>query len=154
MEEWSPQEWLTLRLGPVWVLSAVVGSTRFDEAEEEAFWDSVDQIARTSMGLAARLMRAIANDRTWLRDEFELDGRPIVSGLTEVASLLERADPESGADVREAILRVGQALARARGPFGRRITSDDTEKLMLIEQLLEAPSETVKHNPMNSHLPL
>ena len=38
MDGWSDAEWLTLQLGPVWVISALIGRNRFDELEQEAFW--------------------------------------------------------------------------------------------------------------------
>jgi hypothetical protein len=38
MYGWSDAEWLTLKLGPVWVISALLGRNRFDELEQEAFW--------------------------------------------------------------------------------------------------------------------
>jgi hypothetical protein len=38
MYGWSDAEWLTLQLGPVWVISALLGRNRFDELEQEAFW--------------------------------------------------------------------------------------------------------------------
>lgn len=38
MYGWSDAEWLTLQLGPVWVISAVIGRNHFDDLEREAFW--------------------------------------------------------------------------------------------------------------------
>jgi hypothetical protein len=153
-DQWSTEDWLTLRLGPVWVLSALVGRSRFDPMEQEAFWQSVDEAAAGRVGLAAQLMNAIFDDRIWLFDEFELDDRPIVSGLSQVAFLLERTDSQSSAETREAIQQVGSGVARARGPFGRRITDQDSQTLLLVAQLLETPSETAENNPLNSPLPI
>lgn len=42
-EQWSEQEWVTLRLAPVWVLSALAGRIRFDDDERGAFWDAVTE---------------------------------------------------------------------------------------------------------------
>ena len=53
-------------------------------------------------------------------------------------------------DVRASILRVGEAVARARGPFGRRMTIDDEQTLLLVEQLLQTAPETSGDNPLNS----
>ncbi|HET9871596.1 MAG TPA: hypothetical protein VFP89_03240 [Propionibacteriaceae bacterium] len=153
-EEWSASEWLTLRLGPVWVLSALVGRIRFDAVEQEAFWRIVDEVGRRHPGLASRLMDAAFDNRDWLFDEFELDGRPVVSGLSQVVSLLERTSAEASAEAREAILEVGHGFARARGPFGRRESQADTQVLLLVAQLLETTTETARNNPLNSHLPI
>jgi hypothetical protein len=149
MGGWSEAEWLTLQFGAVWVISALVGRSRLDELEEAALWRSVDDAPQDSP-LGWQLMRAMTLNREWLLDEFRLDGRPIVSGLNEVASLLERVPPEVSRDVRESMLRVGSGLARERGPFGQRITDQDALTLQLVAQLLETAHETANDNPLNA----
>jgi hypothetical protein len=149
MDGWSDAEWLTLQFGSVWVVSALVGRSRLDALEEAAFWQSVDDAPQDSP-LGWQLMRAMTLNRTWLMDEFQLDDRPIVSGLNEVASLLERVPPEVSRDVRESMLRVGAGLARARGPFGQRISDQDALCLQLVAQLLETAHETADDNPLNA----
>lgn len=99
-------------------------------------------------------MQAVSNNREWLLDEFMLDGRSIVSGLAEVTALLERVPSDVSRETREAILRVGFGMARARGPFGRRITDHDAHTLELVGQILESAAETAQNNPLNAHAPL
>jgi hypothetical protein len=89
-------------------------------------------------------------NREWLLDEFQLDPRSIVSGLNEVASLLERVPPEVSRDARESMLRVGSGLARARGPFGQRMSQQDAVTLQLVAQLLETAAEMAADNPLNA----
>jgi hypothetical protein len=149
MNGWSDSEWLTLQLGSVWVVSALVGRNRLDELEEAAFWQSVDDAPQDSP-LGWQLMRAMTLNREWLLEEFQLDQRPTVSGLNEVASLLERVPPEVSRDVRESMLRVGSGLARARGPFGQRISDQDALTLELVAQLLETADEMADDNPLNA----
>jgi hypothetical protein len=153
MNGWSDGEWLTLQLGPVWVVSAVVGRSRLDELEEAAFWRSVDDAPQDSP-LSWQLMRAMTLNREWLLAEFQLEHRSIASGLNEVASLLERVPPEVSRDVRESMLRVGWGLARARGPFGQSISDRDTLTLKLVAQLLETADETAHNNPLNAAVAL
>jgi hypothetical protein len=149
-EQWSEQEWSTLRLAPVWVLSALAGRVRFDDDERSAFWDAVTDAALRSTGPGRELLGTAAAERRWLFDEFELDGRPVVSGLLSVTRLLERMAPDTRDDVRASILRVGAAVARARGHFGRRMTIQDEQTLLLVEQLLQTAPETSSDNPLNS----
>jgi hypothetical protein len=149
MNGWSDAEWLKLQLGSVWVVSAIVGRSRLDELEEAAFWRSVEDAPQDSP-LGWQLMRAMTLNREWLLDEFELDHRSIVSGLNEVGSLLERVAPEVSRDTRECMLRVGVGLARARGPFGQRISDQDSLTLQLVAQLLETADETANDNPLNA----
>jgi hypothetical protein len=152
MDRWSDAEWLTLQLGPVWVISALMGRNRFDELEQEAFWQSVEEAAVGDSALPWQLMQAISRNREWLLDEFMLDDRSIVSGLSQVTSLLERSSSEVSRETREAILRVGSGVARARGPFGRRISDQDAQTLELLAQLLESASETAENNPLNANV--
>ena len=96
----------------------------------------------------------MAADRRWLLDEFYLDGRPTASGLIAVVGLLERADPQDADRFRAMLLELGQAFARARGPFGRRMSAEDEQTLLIVEQLLTTESATREHNPLNSDLPI
>lgn len=136
------------------MISALVGRNRFDELEQEAFWQAVEDAPVGDSALTWQLMQAISGNREWLLDEFMLDGRSIVSGLSQVTSLLERVSPEVSRETREAILRVGFGVARARGPFGRRITDHDAQMLELLAQLLESASETAENNPLNADVAL
>jgi hypothetical protein len=154
MNVWSDAEWLTLQLGPVWVISALLGRSHFDELEQEAFWRAVEDAPIGESALPWQLMQAITRSRDWLLDEFILDNRSIITGLSQVTSLLERVPLDISRETREAILRVGSGVARARGPFGRRITEHDGQVLELLAQLLESTAETVENNPLNSDVAL
>ena len=50
--------------------------------------------------------------------------------------------------------RVGSGVARARGPFGQRITDHDAQTLELVAQLLESAAETAENNPLNANVAL
>jgi len=150
MNVWSDAEWLTLQLGPVWVTSALLGRSQFDELEQEAFWRAVEDAPIGDSALPWQLMQAITRNRDWLLDELILDDRSIITGLSQVTSLLERVPVDISRETRAAILRVGSGMARARGPFGRRITDYDAQTLELLAQLLESTAETAENNPLNS----
>jgi hypothetical protein len=154
MNVWSDAEWLTLQFGPVWVISALLGRSHFDELEQEAFWRAVEDAPIGESALPWQLMQAIRRSRDWLLDEFMLDDRSIITGLSQVTSLLERVPLDVSRETREAILRVGSGMALARGPFGRRITDHDAQTLELLAQLLESTAETAANNPLNSDVAL
>jgi hypothetical protein len=149
-ENWSDADASTLRLGPVWVLSALTGRTAFDEDERGAFWDAVTDAALRSTGPGRAVLEATASERRWLFDEFALDGRPVVSGLLAVTRLLEVMDPDTRGDVRRTVLRIGESVALARGHFGRRMTIEDEQTLVIVEELLRTTAETLGDNPLNS----
>jgi len=131
----------TLRFGPLWVLSALAGTTRFDSFELDAFWDTVVEVALRTPEPARGILTSTTVDRAGLLRDFALDGRPVVSGLSHVVALLDRMGPPVDQDYRSALLRVGGAVARARGPYGRRATENDEQKLLLVAALLEIESE-------------
>ncbi len=149
-DEWTAAEWSTLCLAPVWVLSALAGRVRFDEDERGAFWDAATSAALRSEGPGREVLSSAAARRILLFDEFELDGRSVVSGLLAVTRLLERMAPAARDDVRRTILRIGEGVALARGPFGRRILPEDEQTLILVGELLRTATETAADNPLDS----
>ena len=60
MYGWSDEEWLTLQLGPVWVISALMGGNRFDELERDAFWQAVEEVPVGDSALTWQLMQAFS----------------------------------------------------------------------------------------------
>lgn len=124
------------------MLSALAGTyARFARDELAAFWDTVVEVALRSPEPARELLTSTTVDRTGLLLDFELDGRPVASGLTHVVAVLDRLGPPVDRDYRLALLRVGRAVARGRGPYGRRATEVDEQKLLLVAALLELESE-------------
>lgn len=144
----------TLCFGPLWVLSAITGHTRFDDDEKAAFWDSVTEAAVQSPGAGRAALGHLAAERRWIFDEFELDDRSVVTGILAVTSLLAGMTAEDRDDVRRAFLGLGRSFARARGPFGRRIMPQDEQVLLLLEQLLQTSPETAESNPLNAATPI
>ena len=57
-----------------------MGGNRFDELEQDAFWQAVEEAPVGDSALTWQLMQAISRNREWLLDEFMLDGHSIVSG--------------------------------------------------------------------------
>jgi hypothetical protein len=132
----------TLQLGPLWVLSALLGThTRFDEPDLAAFWDALVHEGLRSPPDTRSLLSTLTVDRTGLLLAFEIDGRSVVSGLRDVVTILGPGDPSTSSDLvegyRRALVRIGGAVARARGPYGRQIGSEDLNRLLLVAQLLD-----------------
>src|SRR3954451_19130726 len=79
----------TLQLGPLWVLSALVGThTRFSAMDLVAFWDAVVSEGLRAPREARELLATLTTDRSGLLLDFELDGRSVVSGLRDVVTVL------------------------------------------------------------------
>jgi hypothetical protein len=126
----------TLQLGPLWVLSALVGThTGFDEPDLAAFWDAVVSEALRAPAEARVLLGSLTVDRSGLLLDLELDGRSVVSGLRDVVTVL--GPDERVAGYRRVLVRIGGAVARARGPYGRQISTEDLNRLLLVAQLLD-----------------
>jgi hypothetical protein len=131
-----PEDVRTLQLAPLWVLSALVGThTRFAEPDLDAFWDAVVSEGLRAPQDACDLLRSLTLDRTGLLLDLELDRRSVVSGLRDVVTVLGPTDRVEG--YRRVLVRIGGAVARARGPYGREISSEDLNRLLLVAQLLD-----------------
>lgn len=137
----SSDEQRTLQLGPLWVLSALAGtSSRFDADELAAFWDTVVEVALRTPEPARQLLTSTSGDRSGLLLDFELDDRPVVSGLAQVLAALDKIGLPTGPDYRLALVNIAIGLGRARGPYGRRTTPEDEQMVLLIAALLEVDS--------------
>jgi hypothetical protein len=137
----DPAEMRTLQFGPFWILSAVAGTyNRFKSYELEAFWDTVVAVAVRTTRPARDILTSMAEDRPGLLLDFELDDRPVVSGLRHIVDILNRLEPGASSAFRLALLRIGVGIARNRGPYGRTITPEHEQLLELIAELLEMDS--------------
>jgi hypothetical protein len=137
----SSDELHTLQLGPLWVLSAMAGRcSRFDTDELAAFWDTVVAVALRTPEPARQLLTSISIDRSGLMLDFELDDRPVVSGLGQVLAVLDKLSASVGTDYRLALVNIAIGLGRARGPYGRRTSPEDEQMILLIAALLEIES--------------
>ena len=134
----EPAEMRTLQFGPLWVLSAIAGTyNRFKSYELAAFWDTVVAVALRTPHPSRAILTSMAEDRSGLLLDFELDDRPVVSGLRQILEILYRVETETSSDFRLALLRIGADVARNRGPYGRTITPEQEQTLLLLAALLD-----------------
>jgi hypothetical protein len=137
----SSDELRTLQLGPLWVLSALAGRcSRFDDDELTAFWDTVVAVALRTPEPVRQFLTSTSIDRTGLLLDFELDDRPVVSGLGHVLTALDKLGAPTSRDYRLALVNIAIRLGRARGPYGRRTTPEDEQMILLIAALLDIDS--------------
>ena len=132
----------TVQLGPLWVLSALTGTSRFGPDDLRAFWDGLVQVTLGLPEPGRGLLTSMTADRPRLLEDFAADERPVVSGLSHVVTVLEQLEPPAGEQVKTAMLRIGIAVGRARGPYGRQLTFEDNQRLLLVAQLLELEART------------
>lgn len=135
--EVSGPGWRTLRLGPMWVFSAVTGSCRrFHPLEEAAFWRSLEAARAVTAGVTHDVLASTLIDRPTLFAEFERDDRPVVSGLAAVVAVLSGVDHADARDYRAVLNGLGEDVARARGLSGQLISREDQQMLLLVAELL------------------
>jgi hypothetical protein len=132
----------TVQLGPLWVLSALTGTSRFGPDDLQAFWDGLVQVTLGLPEPGRGLLTSMTADRPRLLEDFAADERPVVSGLSHVVTVLGQLEPPAGEQVKTAMLRIGIAVGRARGPYGRQLTFEDNQRLLLVAQLLELEART------------
>lgn len=128
----------TLQLAPLWVLSSLSGThASFERYELDAFWDTVVGVCLRTPGTAREILATLADDRSGLVIDYELDDRSVVTGLGHVVAALDRLDPATAYDYKLALLRIGFGMGRARGPYGRSVSPRDEQTLLLVAELLE-----------------
>ena len=131
----------TLRLTPLWLFSAIVGSHRkLDSLELAVFWHCVDEAIEGATGLGREVLLAVQADADVV-DEYEQDGRPVVSGLLDAMAISSRLPAGAAGSLATALLtEFGERVARARGPFGRSVSRQDAETLQLLTEILDVDS--------------
>jgi hypothetical protein len=138
--ELSVNDARTLRLAPLWVFSAVVGRhQRFHPLELEAFWRCCEGAALTApTALAHDTLVSALCDRDQLLGEYAAETRPIASGLTSVAAIVNRLPAGDAEAIKDMLVtQIAEGVARARGPFGQTIGRDDAKALQLVAALLD-----------------
>lgn len=135
-ETLAPAQQQTLRLAPLWVLSALVGRARLESWEMDALRDSVRAVLPTTTWLGSEALRATLAD-PGLLEAHERDGRPITTGLLEAATVAASVGVGAASSMRSALLAVGEGVARARGPFGRSMSREDVDTLELLGEILD-----------------
>lgn len=132
-----------LQLGPVWILSAVTGSgTTFSRLDLDTFWETVYAVAQRTSGAARDVIDSVLRAGPDLFLAFELDERPLVSGVRQVTEVLAGMDAQVARDYKLALLRIGVGLATARGPYGRQVSPENEQMLVLLAELLELRSSS------------
>jgi hypothetical protein len=138
-DDFAPDEWVTLRFAPFWILAAFVGCSRgFDPLEFEAFSRVIDEVSDRARGrLGREVLQRVAMDLDRLAIAFGNDRRSVTTGLWEVGRLLERMPEEEAEAFREALVSgVGEGFAQARGRFGRFMSEEDARTVELVAVLL------------------
>ena len=137
-EKLSQAQWRTLQLTPLWVFSAIVGRQRnFEPLELSAFWRAIDEAAAGADGLANAVPAALSSDFSAFLKGFEEEPRSVVTGLWDVVTILNSLDREVGPPFVATVLEIGERFCRARGSFGRVISREDAQTLLLLAALLE-----------------
>ncbi len=131
-------QWQALQLAPFLVLSGVSGRYRHFAVEEVAVFERcLDAAASAPGNLNREVLSSVASDLTALTADYESYGGTIVSGLTSVGNVLaDQPLPEIDA-FRSALIHVlGAGIARARGPYGKQLTTESAQMLMMMEDFL------------------
>ena len=137
-EQFDPVQWRTLQYAPFLVLSGVSGRYGNFVVEEVAVFERwLDAAVRAPGSLSREVLASVATDITELTSEYECYGGTIVSGLTAVGEvLIHQPLPEVEA-FRSALIHVlGAGIARARGPYGKELTTESSQMLTMMDEFL------------------
>ena len=137
-EQFDSAQWRTLQLAPFLILSGVSGRYRDFAVEEMVVFERwLDEAARAPGSLNREVLSSVAADITGLAAEYARYDGTIVSGLAAVGDILV-CQPEPEVDAfRGALVQVlGTGIARARGPYGKQLTTESEQMLEMLEEFL------------------
>ena len=137
-EQFDSVQWHTLQFAPFLILSGVSGRYGRFPVEEVAVYERwLDAAAQAPGRLSREVLSSVAADISELTAEYECYGGTIVSGLTSVGEVLaDQPLPEVEA-FRSALIHVlGAGIARARGPYGKQITTESSQMLTMMDEFL------------------
>jgi hypothetical protein len=137
-EQFDSVQWKTLQFAPFLVLSGVSGRYgRFAVEEVAVFERWLDAAAQAPGRLNREVLSSVATDITELSTEYSCYEGTIVSGLTSVCDVLADQPPPEVEAFRRALIHVlGGGIARARGPYGKQLTTESSQMLTMMEEFL------------------
>jgi hypothetical protein len=137
-EQFDSVQWRTLQYAPFLVLSGVAGRYGNFAVEEVAVFERwLDAAMRAPGSLNREVLSSVAADITELTSEYECYGGTIVSGLTSVSDVLVHQPPPEIEAFRSALIHVlGAGVGRARGPYGKELTTECSQMLVMMEEFL------------------
>ncbi len=137
-EQFDGAQWSVLQLAPFLVLSGVSGRYRnFPREEMTVFERWLDAAAQAPGNLNREVLTSVSSDLTTIASHYELYEGTISSGLTAVGDILVGQPlPEVDA-FRQALIHVlGEGVARARGPYGQKPTTEASQMLTMLDEFL------------------
>jgi hypothetical protein len=125
----------TLRTGPFWLLAALTGQPSPGPDESRIYEEALESLATNADPDVAHLLLDVDDDGAIRLAA--TDNRSVATGLTNIAMALRRLDAETAADYRRALLTLGFTIAKAHGPFGKSITPEDGQTLVVCASLID-----------------
>ncbi len=137
-EQFTPTQWRALQLAPFLVLSGICGRCRDFPVEETIVFERwLDEASRAPGTLSGEVLSSVSADMSAVLADYESFPGTIVSGLTTVIGVLVGQPLDEIDAFREALIHVlGEGIARARGPYGKQITTESAQMLLMLEEFL------------------
>lgn len=143
----SPEEWHTLQLAPLWVFYLVAGADQeIDDREKLVFLQCVlsgtgEEDGSTEAGFRRDVLTSLERDLPALIRTLGRDGRDPLTGLRQVAGVLNRkTELETAVAFKESLMEIGNRVAGAsgRGRYGEEaaIGPEERQALFLIAAVL------------------
>jgi hypothetical protein len=143
-EAYHVDEWRTLQFAPLWVFGAVAGADgKVDEKELEALLKEISQWPLFKEPLVQETLLTLSQDFMNLMAHYKADSRNVLTGLKDVADLLDRkATQEQAKNFKGAMLLIGRNTAQASGGgflgTGDKISSEEKGALAMVILTLRA----------------
>jgi hypothetical protein len=136
-EVYTVDEWHTLQFAPLWVCTAVAGADgTVDKKEIGAVSKELSEWAQFKEPLAQEVLLSVGQDLENVMAQYQADSRNVLTGLKDVADLLDqKATQEQAKNFKGALLHIGRNIAQASGGglfgMGDKISAEEKTALAL-----------------------
>lgn len=131
------EEWRTLQFAPLWIFSLVAGADgSIDKKEIAALAKELQEAVLFKEPLARDVLLSVATNFADVMSQYQADSRNAVTGLRDVADLLDKKASSQQADnFKKAVLLIGRNVAEASGGgllgLGKKMSDQETSALAL-----------------------
>lgn len=113
----TSQEWQTLQFAPLWVFGMVASADQnIDEKEFKALAKELAEAPLYKEPLVREVLMSVGTDFKGLMDAFKADSRTALSGLGDVATVLDaKATAQQSKGFKGAMMLIAKNVAEASG---------------------------------------
>jgi hypothetical protein len=135
-EQFTAEEWATLEFAPLWAFVGVAGvDNEIDDKEKEALAQELMEWALYKEPLVQEVFLSVGQNLATTLPAFAADSRDLLTGLKDVADLLDRkVTPEQAHNFKGALILLARKVGEASGVSATKGADNvsDAEKMAVV----------------------